>query len=154
MSEKCIRCGNAGVDRRTLWMACFYEMSELDVPFEGKTLFHAELEHLRKVADPFSFEGQDGTKINLTAGKLKTDGELTPMKLHTLRVCKRCRGEWMDAIQRWFHAEPRGVDHDADEEQPSESCGSGIFIRDKGAIREVTREEWDNMQKHRARRVE
>lgn len=32
--EKCQRCGDEGYDRRTLWMSCFYLMSELGLPFE------------------------------------------------------------------------------------------------------------------------
>ena len=32
--KKCQRCGEDGYDRRTLRMACFYEMGELDIPFE------------------------------------------------------------------------------------------------------------------------
>lgn len=32
--ETCQRCHDIGEDRRTLWMACFYEMNELKVPFE------------------------------------------------------------------------------------------------------------------------
>lgn len=31
--EKCVRCGDIGEDRRTLWMACFYAMEELGIPF-------------------------------------------------------------------------------------------------------------------------
>ena len=34
MSEKCQRCGEDGDDRRTLWMACLYQMDELDLPFK------------------------------------------------------------------------------------------------------------------------
>lgn len=34
MSEKCQRCGDEEEDRRTLWMACFYAMEELEIPFE------------------------------------------------------------------------------------------------------------------------
>src|SRR6478609_9095715 len=30
---KCQRCGEDGNDKRTLWMSCLYDMSELDVPF-------------------------------------------------------------------------------------------------------------------------
>ena len=32
--EKCQRCGEVGFDRRTLWMAAFYDLSELPIPFE------------------------------------------------------------------------------------------------------------------------
>ena len=31
--EPCQRCGEVDHDRRTLWMACFYEMKELGLPF-------------------------------------------------------------------------------------------------------------------------
>lgn len=35
MSEEiCQKCKEPGHDRRTLWMACFYEMSELGLPLE------------------------------------------------------------------------------------------------------------------------
>jgi hypothetical protein len=34
MDERCARCGKDGGDRRTLWMACLYEMNELHIPFE------------------------------------------------------------------------------------------------------------------------
>jgi hypothetical protein len=33
MSERYVRCGEEGEDRRTLRMACFYAMDELNVPF-------------------------------------------------------------------------------------------------------------------------
>lgn len=38
MSETCQRCGDDGDDRRTLWMACLYEMNELGLPFELKII--------------------------------------------------------------------------------------------------------------------
>ena len=60
MNEKCQRCGEVGVDRRTLWMACFYEMRELGINFSER----------------------------------KVDSH----KFYTLRVCKRCRKEWIAAI--------------------------------------------------------
>lgn len=103
MGERCDRCNSTGQDRRTLWMACFYAMNELPVPFTGQRL-----------------------------------GE---RNFFTLRVCKRCRAEWMAAIAAWFAATPDGEDHDADEPVPS--IGSGIFVRDRGAVREITPEEWD-----------
>lgn len=50
----------------------------------------------------------------------------------TLRVCKDCRADWMAAIKSWF-----------DTPVEREVCGSGIFVRENGATREITREEWD-----------
>jgi hypothetical protein len=111
--EKCDRCKSVGEDRRTLWMACFYAMNELDIPFEEKEFANPEEGRVRK--------------------------------FFTLRVCKRCRGEWMGAIEAWFEANPQGNDHDG--ETPPQPIGSGIFIREKGVTREISREEWDRRAK-------
>ena len=94
--EECVRCKEVDEDRRTLWMRCFYEMNELEVPFE----------------------------IQYTPD--------VPAKYYTLRVCKRCRADWMAAIQTWFHTPP----------YPDDSCGSGIYVRRLGDTIEVTEEEF------------
>lgn len=52
-------------------------------------------------------------------------------KFYTLRVCKNCRSDWMNAIKDWFNRSP-----------VNRECGSGIWIRDLGAIKEITEEEW------------
>lgn len=52
-------------------------------------------------------------------------------RFYTLRVCKECRADWMSAIKDWFAHPPI-----------RQSCGSGIFIRENGGIREITEEEW------------
>ena len=80
MSEKCHRCGSVGEDRRTLWMACFYAMSELGIPFERKILFDAPTESLTKAKEPTSIELKEGVKFNLTAGTVTCSGELTPQR--------------------------------------------------------------------------
>lgn len=128
MSETCDRCGSSGEDRRTLWHACFYAMGELPVPFGKVRLWTVEDASVTPAANP-----RDGSE---------TTGPAYPRTFHTLRVCKRCRAEWMAAITGWFKATPGGEDHDADEGPPS-PVGSGIWVRDNGAIREITREEWD-----------
>lgn len=38
MIEKCQKCQEEGEDRRTLWMACFYDMDELNIPFQKRIL--------------------------------------------------------------------------------------------------------------------
>lgn len=93
MTEKCARCGQEGEDRRTLLMACFYDMHELRVPF-----------------------GQ--MELELGGGGKR--------HFYTLRVCKACRADWMLSIQSWFENKPR-----------PESKGSGVFVRELGATREV-----------------
>lgn len=71
----CQRCSEIGEDRRTLWMACFYAMEELDVPF---------------------------TKTTLLTGDGSTEPRRQNHVFHTLRVCKDCRADWMSSIESWF----------------------------------------------------
>ena len=99
MTEQCQRCKEEGEDRRTLWMACFYDMDELEIPFTHENLRYE-------------------------------DNRLHPM--FTLRVCKNCRADWMRIIQYWWNTiTPK-----------TESCGSGIFVRDFGSNKEITLEEY------------
>jgi len=133
--EKCCRCGEEGEDRRTLHMACFYAMEELGLPFEKEVLFHAELKDLKKVKDPVSFDlkhGEKPFKLTIAPGTVKCKGELTPHQLYTLRVCKDCRADWMQAIKEWFKQNPK----------LEKSCGSGIFVRRNGSTVEITEDEW------------
>jgi len=146
MSEKCVRCGSVGEDRRTLWHACFYAMEELGLPFEQQVLFHADLKDLEKAQEPFKIPN---TPIVLHAGTVTCKGELTPQGFYTLRVCKRCRGEWLAALRNWFHAQPEGQDSDADTSAPYNGPGTGIFIREHGTNKEMTREEWDARQQRK-----
>lgn len=56
---------------------------------------------------------------------------------YTLRVCKPCRAFWMGMIKIWF-----------DMPTPTEpGCGSGIYIKDLGSVREITEEEFHRRQK-------
>ncbi|CAB4128203.1 hypothetical protein UFOVP100_16 [uncultured Caudovirales phage] len=54
-------------------------------------------------------------------------------RTYSLRVCKDCRSEWMKAIEYWFH----------NSSYKKDSCGSGIFVLEFGAIVEISQEEWD-----------
>lgn len=134
MSETCQRCQSVGEDRRTLWMACFYAMHELSVPFEQASVHGV-------VCAKTGEEELPMLKMTVPAWA-EPKGESRHHSFYTLRVCKRCRGEWMAAIERWFHEPPEGQDRDADEREPS-AVGSGIFIRERGVTKEVSREEWD-----------
>ena len=89
---ECLRCGEIGQDRRTLQMACFYDMSELEIPL--------------------------------------TEDQKTG--LYEMRVCKDCRADWLKAIKDWFDEIPSNV----------EEVGSGIFVRELGGIRELTKEQY------------
>lgn len=73
--EICQRCKETGEDRRTLWMACFYEMNELGLPFK-----------LEIIPDEREREGFAKQKHHF----------------YTLRVCKQCRADWMQSIKQWF----------------------------------------------------
>ena len=137
--EKCARCGEIGEDRRTLWMACFYAMEELGIPFEDRVLFHADTKDLEKAKEPVAVEvGSKKEKIILQSGTVRSSGELTPQQLYTLRVCKECRADWMGAIKAWF-----------EDVVPKQSTGTGVWIRDKGMNREATPEEVEKMMRER-----
>lgn len=102
--EQCQRCGEVDQDRRTLWMACFYEMTELGLPFLVREI-HMNTDPLDKRA------------------------------FYTLRVCKTCRAEWMDAIKQWFETKPA----------LPPPVNSGIFVRRWGRNVEISEEEWNRL---------
>lgn len=64
--------------------------------------------------------------------KYTEDVEGNKYLFYILRVCKNCRGTWMSTQINWFnHIEP-----------VNEFCGSAIFIREFGALKEISEEEW------------
>jgi len=71
-------------------------------------------------------------------------------KFFTLFVCKRCRAEWLQAIEKWFHATPVGEDIDANSAR--DIYGTGVFIRELGMTRELSESEvterWPNWKKN------
>ena len=111
-------------------MACFYAMHEMeDVPFTRVSLRGGTShEYLGEKRFP-----NDGILAGHTYPEFDEHGTKCPDRsFYTLRVCKRCRGDWMQAIRKWFVTPLPRV----------ESCGSGIFVREHGAIVEITEEEW------------
>ena len=129
--EICQRCGEIGEDRRTLYMACFYAMEELNVPFEEEVVFQAELDDLTAAKAPVKVDTDENNSITLVAGTVTCKGELTPKHLYTLRVCKDCRAEWMNAIKQWFNAK-KSVDR---------PTGTGVYVRKNGTNVELNEEE-------------
>lgn len=128
MSEEiplCVRCNTPSHDLRTLWMACLYAMHEMkDVPF---------VQILMKGGAPHAHVGEEEISGHVFPKYADNpSGEPHDRPYYTLRVCKACRAEWMGAIHRWFVNPPA----------KQESCGSGIFVRDCGALVEITEEEW------------
>lgn len=140
MSEivKCPRCGKEDHcgDMRTHWMACMYAMDELDVPFEQVSI-HGK--YLKKTGEEKLFAGAN---MMVPTFEDPNDYDIAKQeprhhRFFTLRVCKDCRADWMNAIQKWWH----NVDsHD--------STGTGVFVRENGTNRELTEEEvrqrWPN----------
>lgn len=55
---------------------------------------------------------------------------------YTLKVCKRCRSDWMHFIRLWFRVAS----------QMDGEIGSGIYIRDLGCNREVSEEQFKLMR--------
>ena len=103
--ETCVRCGEAGEDRRTLRMSCFYKMEELGIPFGNQVVFTTDTDKVTKVTDPVTIPLKSGRQIVLTSGTVETKEPLTPQHLYTLRVCKSCRSEWLEVIKDWFNDE-------------------------------------------------
>jgi hypothetical protein len=138
MSDKCERCGSVGSDRRTLWMACLYQMNELGLPF--KELSMNGTLHEVESREPVIIGGMnlgDRPKWGPPVG----GNEPARRHFYTMLVCKRCRAEWMQAIADWFRNAPPDPDNDADSPAPSR-IGSGIFVRRNGTNVEVSEEEW------------
>jgi hypothetical protein len=131
MSDRCDRCGEVGEDRRTLWMACLYDMLELNIPFTQRAILGVLMKHVRDkelvrfVVRVPEFEPVDGD-------------EPKQRNFFTLVVCKDCRGEWMAAIRAWF-LEPKAR-HEPDDEH-------NIPIRRLGRTVFVSRAEWERLQK-------
>ena len=118
-------------------MACFYAMEELDIPFEEVVLLKGNLEELEKADEPVTAEVGE-KKITLQSGTVRSNGKLQPIKLYTLRVCKDCRADWMQAIQDWYAAGPK-----------QRRTGTGVWLREKGSNREATPEEVEQMKRQR-----
>lgn len=133
MTEKCVRCGELGEDRRTLHHACFYAMDELKVPFQVEKVTGSSQKATGSEKKPMFEGGPELTEFIFGEEKSVSWERL----YYTLRVCKSCRASWMSSIEAWFNDVPPKRD----------SVGSGIFVRKNGACMEVTEEEWAEMQK-------
>lgn len=142
MTEKCTRCGAEEEDLRTLWMACFYEMGELDISLEKTTLHVVDPELVKETVEPRRYSvtsyPSDGSKPVTTSGTYdhtarhaEPGAEVNLRGFYTMRVCKDCRAEWMGAIKQWFNQ--REPEHS--------STGTGVFVRQLGACVELTPEE-------------
>lgn len=128
-ADLCQRCGVEDPDCRTLWHAATYSMGETKkvpyVPVQARGALHE----------------QDGIKELLMTGlRVPTFAE-TPVSpewkntFFLLRVCKRCRADWLSALENWFTQTPL----------PRETVGSGIFVRRNGVSHEITKEEWEHL---------
>ena len=134
--EKCVKCGEEGEDRRTLWMACFYAMEELGVPFE-EVQIKGTVHELDWTERKPLFLG--GPTMNVSHFKEEQRGSRTDHRFYTLRVCKNCRADWMSTIKDWFNSALI----------PQAGCGSGIFVRENGVNVEITLEEWERRRQQR-----
>jgi len=123
MTEECVRCGDVDDDRRTLWMACFYAMDELPVPFEQARLTGTYHKHVGSTTLPI---------LNFTVPAFSDEPSGPPRdrSFYTLRVCKDCRADWMRAISDWFQAG-----------QTNRRTGSGVWVRENGTNRELAEDE-------------
>jgi len=133
MSEdKCARCGEAGKDRRTLWMSCLYDMGELGIPLERRSIrgtVHA-YEGERPILEPAN--GFPGLSAPVFADAPM--GNPVALSTYTIKVCKPCRADWMRAIRDWY-VDPPKVER-------GEVC-----VRELGAMRRVSLAEWRRLRR-------
>lgn len=126
-NDKCARCGEVGDDRRTLWMACLYDMLELKLPFVQKAIQGIVMKHVRD-KEIASF------KVKVPEFEPIEGAEPRQWNFFTLLVCKDCRGEWMEAIAAWFKAPKARYEPDETHDIPVRKNGRTIFL---------SREEYD-----------
>ena len=127
-------------------MRCFYEMDELKIGLQKeKRWFIGESDVIEHMEDKLYTSRTTDSWGNVTEKSgtfthrtytAKDGAKIDWDTIYTMRVCKQCRGDWMQAIKIWFHNPPP---------MNRESCGSGIFVRREGRSVEITREEWDSL---------
>lgn len=105
MSEKCDRCEVLGDDRRTIFMSCLYDMDELGLPLKMLEIKGTTAAKIGLGEPTFV-----GTRPPVFADH---DGEPRRRRFYTLRVCKSCRADWLDAVQEWFRNPPQQISEDA-----------------------------------------
>jgi rRNA maturation protein Nop10 len=133
LGEKCQRCGEHGEDRRTLWMSCLYSMEELGIPFEQSKVMGKAYPKVGEEELALFGRTEDPRYPKIMAPKYASEPSAEVERgFYTLRVCKSCRSDWMQAIKFWFNTVPK----------PEASCGSGIYVRELGKVVEITYEEW------------
>jgi hypothetical protein len=107
-------------------MACFYEMNELGIPLEQVQLDGT-------MADKIGVKKLKFGKIEYDSPEFGEPENCGKRQFYTMRVCKDCRADWMEAIKNWYD----------EKETPSKinTTGTGVFVRKLGKIYELTEEE-------------
>jgi len=108
-------------------MACFYDMKELELPFE-----HVQLTGCKDKFDRVEKKDLFPSGPLMEIDHFVTDPEAKERTFgfFNLLVCKDCRADWMGTIQEWFKnidVQPDGI--------------PGLYVRDKGATRLMTEDE-------------
>lgn len=116
--EKCDRCGHVGEDRRTLWMAAMLGFEEeMFAPFEVYWLYGVAAK-CRRATHNFA-----GRLLPYWRPVVPVRGQKGPEKygrrFYTLRVCKRCRGDWFLSIKQWWNAHPVSYGWSGEDEEES-----------------------------------
>jgi len=109
----CMCCGAQGEDKRSLFIDCFYKVKEV-VP--------------------------DALDISEVEPKLPHHKQG-----YYLRICKACRGRFLSMMGEWWKEgiEFRGLPMDHDGNLENDDPERNIPVRVNGAIKMLTRKEWD-----------
>jgi len=103
-------------------MACLYDMSELGIPLREVQLDGSVA---NKVGEKSL--GENGFP-NIVVSVFGEPDVPHKRNFYLLRVCKRCRSDWMRAISDWFLDKPVVEDDDD---------SGGVFVRDLGHTRKA-----------------
>lgn len=142
MSEEvCDRCKKEGHDRRTLYMACFYAMEELKVPFQQVTVGAGETAgrhfYTLRVCKDCRASWMGAIEHWFLSGREKPACS---------DVSESCVGESTHmALQWWLERNPCPnaiveVCVSRSRPEPEEAT---IPIRERGAVRMITQTEWN-----------
>lgn len=100
--DVCQRCGDVDEDCRTLWHSCRYDMAETGLPLRELTVKGA-IHEKTGTKEITLFPGHRPLLVSTYADEPTSKMDLI---FYNLRVCKRCRSEWIMSIANWFHCEP------------------------------------------------
>ena len=151
--ENCPICGKEMEDSRHVSVECFYAVEEV-VPRAKKSVMLQEVtkkgsywgitrRYPRGTRDKW-FVAKRGVKKGIKTTKIETRQiSAKPVRLlenaiYTMGCCKSCRGDFLRLLGEWSRGE-----------HATPEWGGNICVRELGAIKRITKAEWDERMAER-----